>query len=102
MPRENQGRDEAVVTVTVTDELKDSFEAAAEAADREPGDVLRGFMQAFVAEEAVRAAAHDTWFRAKVQEALDDPGPGIPHEEVARETRVLLHRLAARAAGRAD
>jgi len=27
-------------------------------------------------------AAHDAWFRAKVQAALDDPRPGIPHEEV--------------------
>ena len=28
------------------------------------------------------AAAHDAWFRAKVQEALNDPRPGIPHEQV--------------------
>jgi DNA-damage-inducible protein J len=27
-------------------------------------------------------AEHDAWFRAKVQEALDDPRPGIPHEQV--------------------
>lgn len=26
--------------------------------------------------------AHDAWFRAKVQEALDDPRPGIPHKKV--------------------
>jgi DNA-damage-inducible protein J len=26
--------------------------------------------------------AHDAWFRAKVQEALDDPRPGIPNEDV--------------------
>jgi DNA-damage-inducible protein J len=26
--------------------------------------------------------AHDKWFRAKVQEALNDPRPPIPHEEV--------------------
>jgi len=28
------------------------------------------------------AAAHDAWFRAKVQEALDDPRPGIPRAKV--------------------
>ncbi len=28
------------------------------------------------------AAAHDAWFRAKVQEALNDPRPGIPHKKV--------------------
>jgi DNA-damage-inducible protein J len=27
-------------------------------------------------------AAHDAWFRAKVQEALDDPRTGIPHKKV--------------------
>ena len=27
-------------------------------------------------------AAHDAWFRAKVQEALDDHRPGIPNEDV--------------------
>ena len=27
--------------------------------------------------------AHDAWFRAKVLEALEDPRPGIPDEEVA-------------------
>lgn len=26
-------------------------------------------------------AAYDAWFRAEVQESLDDPRPGIPHEE---------------------
>jgi len=30
----------------------------------------------------VDAAAHDAWFRAKVQEALDDPRPAVPHEIV--------------------
>src|ERR1035437_7291322 len=27
-------------------------------------------------------ASHDAWFRAKVQEALDDPRPCIPHDQV--------------------
>ncbi len=27
-------------------------------------------------------AGHDAWFRAKVQEALDDPRPAIPHKKV--------------------
>ena len=29
--------------------------------------------------------AHDAWFRAQVQEALDDPRPAIPAEEVEAE-----------------
>lgn len=28
------------------------------------------------------AAEHDAWFRAKVQEALDDPRPAIPNDPV--------------------
>jgi DNA-damage-inducible protein J len=30
----------------------------------------------------VQNAEHDAWFRAMVQQALDDPRPAIPHEEV--------------------
>jgi DNA-damage-inducible protein J len=33
---------------------------------------------------ANHAAAHDAWFRAKVQEALNDPRPGIPHAKVEK------------------
>ena len=28
------------------------------------------------------SAEYDAWFRAKVQEALDDPRPAVPHERV--------------------
>jgi DNA-damage-inducible protein J len=39
--------------------------------------------------------AYDAWFRAKVQEALDDPRPGIPNEEV--ETHFAKKRAASAA-----
>jgi DNA-damage-inducible protein J len=38
-------------------------------------------------------AAHDAWFRAKVQEALNDPRPGIPHNKV--EAQFAKRRAAA-------
>ncbi len=38
-------------------------------------------------------AAHDAWFRAKVQEALDDPQPGISHKKV--EAHFAARRVAA-------
>jgi DNA-damage-inducible protein J len=38
-------------------------------------------------------AAHDPWFRAKVQEALDDPRPAVAHNEV--ETHFSRRRAAA-------
>jgi DNA-damage-inducible protein J len=39
------------------------------------------------------AAEHDAWFRAKVQEALDDTRPAIPHEQV--EAHFARRRAAA-------
>jgi DNA-damage-inducible protein J len=38
-------------------------------------------------------AAHDAWFRAKVQEALNDPRPAIPHKKV--EAHFVKRRAAA-------
>lgn len=41
--------------------------------------------------------AYDAWFRAKVQEALDDPRPDTPHEEVeahfAKRRAALRERI---------
>ena len=34
---------------------------------------------------AHKSADYDKWFRAQVQEALDDPRPSIPHEQVKAE-----------------
>lgn len=43
---------------------------------------------------AHEAAAYDAWFRSQVQDALDEPGPGIPHEEV--KARFAAKRAALR------
>ena len=44
---------------------------------------------------------YDAWFRAKVQEALDDPRPAIPHDQA--ETHFAKRRAAAlRQAGEAQ
>jgi hypothetical protein len=46
---------------------------------------------------AYEAADYDAWFRAQVQEALDEPGPGIPGERVeaefAAKRQALRHRI---------
>lgn len=43
-------------------------------------------------------AAYDAWFRKKVQKALDDPRPGVPHDEVeahfARRRATALAKVA--------
>lgn len=36
--------------------------------------------------------AYDAWFRAKVQEALADTRPSIPHEDVMDEAQALIDR----------
>lgn len=39
---------------------------------------------------AHEAAAYDKWFRAQVQESLDDPRPSIPHDQVMRDVRAVI------------
>ena len=36
------------------------------------------------------AEAYDLWFRAKVEEALNDPRPGIPHDQVMAEMQAII------------
>jgi DNA-damage-inducible protein J len=42
---------------------------------------------------ATDPAAHDAWFRAKVQQALEDPRPAAPHDHV--EAHFARRRTAA-------
>jgi DNA-damage-inducible protein J len=44
-------------------------------------------------------AAHDAWFRASIQEALNDPRPHIPHAQV--EARFTKRRASAARKARA-
>jgi DNA-damage-inducible protein J len=34
--------------------------------------------------------SYDAWFRAKVQEALDDPSPLVPHEQAMEEMQAII------------
>ena len=36
------------------------------------------------------AAAYDVWFRAQVEEALKEKGPGIPHNEAMARIRKTI------------
>ena len=36
------------------------------------------------------AEAHDRWFRAQVQASMDDPRPGVPHDQVMAEMDQLI------------
>ncbi len=85
---------EAVFTVKLEADLRDAFAAEAAATHRPASDLVRGFMREFV-ERRREAREHDAWFRAKVQEAIDDPRPGILHDAVMAETRAIIDRIAA-------
>lgn len=37
--------------------------------------------------------SYDSWFRKKVQEALDDKSPGIPHEEVMSRSAARINEV---------
>jgi hypothetical protein len=85
---------EAVFTLKLESDLRDAFAAEAAAAYRPASDLVRAFMRAFV-ERRREAREHDAWFRAKVQEAMDDPRRGIPHDVVMDETRAIIDRIVA-------
>ncbi|MES2741754.1 MAG: hypothetical protein V4754_12490 [Pseudomonadota bacterium] len=40
--------------------------------------------------DAHAAAAYTKWLQAEVQEAIDDTGPTIPHEEAMRQVRAAI------------
>lgn len=50
--------------------------------------VLSPIVSEFATQE--EADTYDRWFRAKVQESLDDPRPTIPHDVVMARMRALL------------
>lgn len=41
--------------------------------------------------------AHDAWFRSKVQEALMDKRPAVPHDQVMDEAQALIDKKRNRA-----
>jgi hypothetical protein len=39
-----------------------------------------------------QAVSYDRWFRAKVQEALDDPRPAIPHDKAMKMLDEMIEK----------
>lgn len=37
-------------------------------------------------------AAYDAWFRVKVERAIADPRPRVPHEQVMAQVRAIIER----------
>ena len=89
----------ALVQTRVDPAVKERAAAVLEAMGITISDAVRILLTRTANEGALpftlahNTVAHDAWFRSKVQEALDDPRPGIPHEKV--EARFVTRRRAA-------
>jgi DNA-damage-inducible protein J len=89
----------ALVQTRIDADLKDRAAAVLDNLGLTVSDAVRILLTRIANEGALPPgftadpAQHDAWFRAKVLEALDDPRPPIPHEEV--EAHFAMRRAAA-------
>lgn len=83
---------EAVFTIKLESDLREAFAAEAEAVHRPASQIVREFMREFVQRQR-EAREHDAWFRTQVQQALNDPRPGIPADAVMDQTRAIIERF---------
>ena len=73
--------------VRVDDQLKTRAADALAGVGLTLSDAVRILLTRVAAEGGLPAGltadpeAYDSWFRAKVREALDDPAPALPHEQ---------------------
>lgn len=87
----------SMLHVRVDDQLKAQAADALSGVGLTLSDAVRILLTRVAAEGGLPAAltadpdAYDAWFRAKVQEALADPRPSTPHDQVMREARVLIN-----------
>lgn len=86
----------SMLHVRVDDQLKAQAADALSGVGLTLSDAVRILLTRVAAEGGLPAgltadpAAYDTWFRAKVQEALADPRPTTPHAQVMQEARTLI------------
>ena len=86
----------SMLHVRVDENLKDKAAEALAGVGLTLSDAVRILLTRVAAEGGLPAglttdpSAYDEWFRRKVQEAIDDPRPTVPHEEVMRRTQALL------------
>lgn len=86
----------SMLHVRVDDELKAQAAEALAGVGLTLSDAVRILLTRVAAEGGLPAGltadpeAYDAWFRAKVREALDDPRPAIPQDEVMRDVRAKI------------
>ena len=88
----------SMIHIRVDDQLKADATAALNTVGLTLSDAVRILLTRIAAEGGLPAGltadpdAYDIWFRAKVQEALDDPRPSIPHEEAMAMIKAAIDR----------
>jgi DNA-damage-inducible protein J len=86
----------SMLHVRVDEQLKTQAAAALSEVGLTLSDAVRILLTRVAAEGGLPAGlaadpdAYDAWFRSKVQEALADPRPAIPHAQVMQEARALI------------
>lgn len=86
----------SMIHVRVDDHLKAQATDALAGVGLTLSDAIRILLTRVAAEGGMPAGltadpdAYDAWFKAKVQEALSDPRPAKPHDQVMAETRALI------------
>lgn len=88
----------SMLHVRVDDRLKAKAADALASVGLTLSDAVRILLTRVAAEGGLPAGltadpgVYDAWFRAKVREALDDPSPAVPHEQVMTGAQALIDR----------
>ncbi|CAM3238175.1 type II toxin-antitoxin system RelB/DinJ family antitoxin [Paracoccus nototheniae] len=86
----------SMLHVRVDDHLKAQASSALAGVGLTLSDAVRILLTRVAAEGGLPAGltanpeSYDSWFRAKVQEALADTRSGVPHDQVMRDARALI------------
>jgi DNA-damage-inducible protein J len=86
----------SMIHVRVDDQLKAQATDALAGVGLTLSDAVRILLTRVATEGGLPAGltanpdAYDAWFRTKVQEALDDPRPAVPHAQVMQEAQALI------------
>ena len=86
----------SMLHVRVDDQLKAQAADALSGVGLTLSDAVRILLTRVAAEGGLPAGlttdpdAYDAWFRAKVQEALSDSRPTVPHDQVMQDARALI------------
>ena len=91
----------ALVQTRIDEDIRDRASAVLESQGMTVSEAVRILLTRTANEGALpftpaNSEAYDAWFRAKVQEALDDPRPRISMGEVDRRAEVRRAKLLAK------